>query len=111
MGYADTSSAAFSSIFLLTSTHYPGSNTTISRHTSTSTNALAPTTTSPAAVAATPSAMATTATTTMTATSRNEAKTKKGGKTNLVEYFIAGGAAGAMSRTVVSPLERLKIIL
>ncbi|PLW36950.1 hypothetical protein PCASD_06664 [Puccinia coronata f. sp. avenae] len=110
MGYADTSSAAFSSIFLLTSTHYPGSNTTISRHTSTSTNALAPITTPPAAVAGTPSAMATTATTTMTATSRNEAKTKKGGKTNLVEYFIAGGAAGAMSRTVVSPLERLKII-
>lgn len=25
-------------------------------------------------------------------------------------YFIAGGAAGAASRTVVSPLERLKII-
>lgn len=28
----------------------------------------------------------------------------------LVEYFVAGGAAGAVSRTVVSPLERLKII-
>jgi solute carrier family 25 phosphate transporter 23/24/25/41 len=27
-----------------------------------------------------------------------------------VTYFIAGGAAGAASRTVVSPLERLKII-
>jgi solute carrier family 25 phosphate transporter 23/24/25/41 len=26
-------------------------------------------------------------------------------------YFIAGGVAGAASRTVVSPLERLKIIL
>ena len=26
----------------------------------------------------------------------------------LVSYFIAGGAAGAASRTVVSPLERLK---
>lgn len=25
-------------------------------------------------------------------------------------YFIAGGCAGAASRTVVSPLERLKII-
>lgn len=25
-------------------------------------------------------------------------------------YFIAGGVAGAASRTVVSPLERLKII-
>lgn len=30
---------------------------------------------------------------------------------HLLEYFIAGGTAGAMSRTVVSPLERLKIIL
>ncbi|PWN30503.1 mitochondrial carrier [Jaminaea rosea] len=29
----------------------------------------------------------------------------------LVSYFIAGGAAGAASRTVVSPLERLKIIM
>ncbi|KAH9462209.1 hypothetical protein MJO29_003072 [Puccinia striiformis f. sp. tritici] len=29
---------------------------------------------------------------------------------HLLEYFIAGGTAGAMSRTVVSPLERLKII-
>ena len=29
----------------------------------------------------------------------------------LVSYFIAGGAAGATSRTVVSPLERLKIIM
>jgi hypothetical protein len=28
----------------------------------------------------------------------------------LVAYFVAGGAAGAASRTVVSPLERLKII-
>lgn len=27
-----------------------------------------------------------------------------------VTYFAAGGAAGAASRTVVSPLERLKII-
>jgi hypothetical protein len=27
-----------------------------------------------------------------------------------ITYFIAGGAAGAASRTVVSPLERLKII-
>lgn len=26
-------------------------------------------------------------------------------------YFVAGGIAGAASRTVVSPLERLKIIL
>lgn len=26
----------------------------------------------------------------------------------LVSYFVAGGAAGAASRTVVSPLERLK---
>ncbi|EUC54734.1 carrier protein [Rhizoctonia solani AG-3 Rhs1AP] len=26
-------------------------------------------------------------------------------------YFIAGGVAGATSRTVVSPLERLKIIM
>ncbi|KAG8929452.1 hypothetical protein FRC02_005575 [Tulasnella sp. 418] len=29
---------------------------------------------------------------------------------HLASYFIAGGAAGAASRTVVSPLERLKII-
>ncbi len=29
---------------------------------------------------------------------------------HLAAYFIAGGAAGATSRTVVSPLERLKII-
>lgn len=29
----------------------------------------------------------------------------------LLSYFIAGGAAGAASRTVVSPLERLKIIM
>ncbi|UZJ55127.1 hypothetical protein CBS101457_004447 [Exobasidium rhododendri] len=29
----------------------------------------------------------------------------------LITYFIAGGAAGATSRTVVSPLERLKIIM
>ncbi|KDN41963.1 mitochondrial carrier, partial [Tilletiaria anomala UBC 951] len=29
----------------------------------------------------------------------------------LVSYFVAGGAAGAASRTVVSPLERLKIIM
>lgn len=29
----------------------------------------------------------------------------------LVSYFLAGGAAGATSRTVVSPLERLKIIM
>jgi hypothetical protein len=29
----------------------------------------------------------------------------------LVSYFVAGGAAGATSRTVVSPLERLKIIM
>jgi hypothetical protein len=28
----------------------------------------------------------------------------------LSSYFIAGGVAGATSRTVVSPLERLKII-
>ncbi len=28
----------------------------------------------------------------------------------LSSYFIAGGIAGAASRTVVSPLERLKII-
>jgi len=28
----------------------------------------------------------------------------------VISYFIAGGAAGATSRTVVSPLERLKII-
>jgi hypothetical protein len=28
----------------------------------------------------------------------------------LSSYFIAGGVAGAASRTVVSPLERLKII-
>lgn len=27
-----------------------------------------------------------------------------------ITYFVAGGAAGAASRTVVSPLERLKII-
>jgi hypothetical protein len=26
----------------------------------------------------------------------------------LISYFVAGGAAGAASRTVVSPLERLK---
>lgn len=30
---------------------------------------------------------------------------------HLACYFIAGGAAGATSRTVVSPLERLKIIM
>jgi hypothetical protein len=29
---------------------------------------------------------------------------------DIASYFIAGGAAGAASRTVVSPLERLKII-
>lgn len=29
----------------------------------------------------------------------------------LGSYFIAGGVAGAASRTVVSPLERLKIIM
>lgn len=29
---------------------------------------------------------------------------------HLSSYFIAGGVAGAASRTVVSPLERLKII-
>lgn len=29
----------------------------------------------------------------------------------VVNTFIAGGLAGATSRTVVSPLERLKIIL
>ncbi|KAJ1570868.1 hypothetical protein NDA11_005027 [Ustilago hordei] len=29
----------------------------------------------------------------------------------LITYFLAGGAAGATSRTVVSPLERLKIIM
>lgn len=29
----------------------------------------------------------------------------------LISYFVAGGAAGAASRTVVSPLERLKIIM
>ncbi|CAO1623007.1 unnamed protein product [Sympodiomycopsis kandeliae] len=29
----------------------------------------------------------------------------------LISYFIAGGTAGAASRTVVSPLERLKIIM
>lgn len=28
----------------------------------------------------------------------------------ITSYFIAGGVAGATSRTVVSPLERLKII-
>ena len=28
----------------------------------------------------------------------------------IASYFIAGGVAGAASRTVVSPLERLKII-
>ena len=28
----------------------------------------------------------------------------------VLSYFIAGGVAGAASRTVVSPLERLKII-
>ncbi|CED82852.1 Mitochondrial solute carrier protein [Phaffia rhodozyma] len=32
-------------------------------------------------------------------------------KQHLMEYFIAGGLAGATSRTVVSPLERLKIIM
>lgn len=29
---------------------------------------------------------------------------------DISSYFIAGGVAGAASRTVVSPLERLKII-
>jgi solute carrier family 25 phosphate transporter 23/24/25/41 len=29
----------------------------------------------------------------------------------VINTFIAGGLAGATSRTVVSPLERLKIIL
>lgn len=28
----------------------------------------------------------------------------------ITSYFVAGGVAGAASRTVVSPLERLKII-
>ncbi|KAH8830300.1 hypothetical protein DL96DRAFT_1592353 [Flagelloscypha sp. PMI_526] len=28
----------------------------------------------------------------------------------IISYFVAGGCAGAASRTVVSPLERLKII-
>lgn len=28
----------------------------------------------------------------------------------VLSYFVAGGVAGAASRTVVSPLERLKII-
>lgn len=31
-------------------------------------------------------------------------------KSQLTSYFVAGGCAGAASRTVVSPLERLKII-
>ncbi|MBW0527961.1 hypothetical protein O181_067676 [Austropuccinia psidii MF-1] len=43
-----------------------------------------------------------------TISQNSDGKTKT--NSNLIEYFIAGGIAGATSRTVVSPLERLKII-
>lgn len=43
-------------------------------------------------------------------TNRSSSTSSNPSSSHLLEYFIAGGAAGAMSRTVVSPLERLKII-
>ncbi|KAN0065434.1 hypothetical protein ACQY0O_001270 [Thecaphora frezii] len=42
---------------------------------------------------------------------QQEASSPQSSSAFLVSYFIAGGAAGATSRTVVSPLERLKIIM
>ena len=51
---------------------------------------------------------------TTSATTTNEPAHHHASSTNhafLITYFVAGGAAGATSRTVVSPLERLKIIM
>ncbi|KAI8445717.1 hypothetical protein BY996DRAFT_6438552 [Phakopsora pachyrhizi] len=40
----------------------------------------------------------------------NQSNGSKAGS-HLVEYFLVSGAAGAVSQIMVSPLERLKIIL
>ncbi|KAH9815378.1 mitochondrial carrier domain-containing protein [Melampsora americana] len=48
--------------------------------------------------------------TSTSSSSSTSIKPKHSTSSHLIEYFIAGGTAGAMSRTVVSPLERLKII-
>ncbi len=42
---------------------------------------------------------------------KEEYKPPKMDQKMMTTYFVAGGLAGAASRTVVSPLERLKIIL
>lgn len=43
-------------------------------------------------------------------TSQQEPTEKPFLSPQITSYFVAGGLAGAASRTVVSPLERLKII-